>query len=136
MVVRGQGSSSNLGAAVSILGTTDPTDVKGLVRFVQLTEETCLIDVSVSGVDPGKHAIVVHQYGDFTNDWESCGGVFKDGVLGEVVVGEEFVFVFCFLFFVFCFVFTFLFVFVLFLLLVLFSLCSFSCLFFSFHFFH
>eukprot|EP00009_Paramoeba_aestuarina_P008267 CAMPEP_0201525554 /NCGR_PEP_ID=MMETSP0161_2-20130828/28642_1 /ASSEMBLY_ACC=CAM_ASM_000251 /TAXON_ID=180227 /ORGANISM="Neoparamoeba aestuarina, Strain SoJaBio B1-5/56/2" /LENGTH=243 /DNA_ID=CAMNT_0047925527 /DNA_START=60 /DNA_END=791 /DNA_ORIENTATION=+ len=99
VVVRGQGTESNLGAAVSILGTADPTDVKGLVRIVQLDKETCLIDVSVTGVTPGKHGIAIHTFGDFTRDWESCGPLFDGGGcdeqkcligdLGNVVVDEN-----------------------------------------------
>ena len=72
--MRGQGAtSSNLGAAVCILGTSIPDEVKGLIRFVQLDESHCSIDVSVNGLPPGQHGLAIHQFGDFTRDWESCG---------------------------------------------------------------
>ena len=77
-VVRGQGSLlSNLGAAVCILSTATPDDVKGLVRFVQMDERNCSIDVSVSGLSPGCHGLAIHEFGDFTREWMSTGRHFN-----------------------------------------------------------
>jgi copper chaperone for superoxide dismutase len=86
-----------LGAAVSILGTNTPDDVRGLVRFVQLNEFVCIIDITVYGVMAGDHVIAIHQYGDFTKGWESCGGVWgseqsnghRVGQLGIITVDEK-----------------------------------------------
>ncbi|KAM5247939.1 copper chaperone for superoxide dismutase [Ctenodactylus gundi] len=76
-VLKGMGSSKlqNLGAAVAILG--GPGIVQGVVRFLQLTPEQCLIEGTIDGLQPGLHGLHVHQYGDLTNDCNSCGDHFN-----------------------------------------------------------
>ncbi|XP_012876343.1 PREDICTED: copper chaperone for superoxide dismutase [Dipodomys ordii] len=67
-VLKGMGSSrlENLGAAVAILGGSG--SVQGVVRFLQLTPDHCLIEGTIDGLEPGLHGLHVHQYGDLTKD--------------------------------------------------------------------
>nr|KAF6437173.1 copper chaperone for superoxide dismutase [Molossus molossus] len=65
----------NLGAAVAILGETGP--VQGVVRFLQLTPERCLIEGTIDGLEPGPHGLHVHQFGDLTSNCNSCGDHFN-----------------------------------------------------------
>nr|XP_026252282.1 copper chaperone for superoxide dismutase [Urocitellus parryii] len=76
-VLKGMGSSQlqNLGAAVAILG--GPGTVQGVVRFLQLTPERCLIEGTIDGLEPGLHGLHVHQYGDLTRNCSSCGDHFN-----------------------------------------------------------
>ncbi|XP_042093595.1 copper chaperone for superoxide dismutase isoform X3 [Ovis aries] len=80
-VLKGMGSglSQNLGAAVAILGGPGP--VQGVVRFLQLTPEHCLIEGTIDGLQPGLHGLHVHQFGDLTRNCNSCGDHFNpDGM--------------------------------------------------------
>ncbi|XP_058518742.1 copper chaperone for superoxide dismutase isoform X1 [Ochotona princeps] len=76
-VLKGMGSKQlqNLGAAVAILG--GPGTVQGVVRFLQLSPERCLIEGTIDGLAPGLHGLHVHQLGDLTNDCSSCGDHFN-----------------------------------------------------------
>ncbi|XP_037373401.1 copper chaperone for superoxide dismutase isoform X2 [Talpa occidentalis] len=76
-VLKGMGSSllQNLGAAVAILG--EPGSVQGVVRFLQLTPERCLIEGTIDGLEPGLHGLHVHQFGDLTKNCNSCGDHFN-----------------------------------------------------------
>jgi copper chaperone for superoxide dismutase len=47
---------------------------RGLARLIQVTEDLCLIDVTVQGLSPGKHAIAVHENGNISQGAASCGG--------------------------------------------------------------
>ena len=54
--------------------------VAGVVRFVQVDEETCMVEGRVSGLAPGEtYRVTVRRYGDVTNGVESVGGVFEPG---------------------------------------------------------
>ncbi|XP_061263059.1 copper chaperone for superoxide dismutase isoform X1 [Bos javanicus] len=80
-VLKGMGSGllQNLGAAVAILGGPGP--VQGVVRFLQLTPECCLIEGTIDGLQPGLHGLHVHQFGDLTRNCNSCGDHFNpDGM--------------------------------------------------------
>ncbi|KAM7085199.1 copper chaperone for superoxide dismutase isoform 1-T1 [Molossus nigricans] len=76
-ILKGMGSGllQNLGAAVAILGETGP--VQGVVRFLQLTPERCLIEGTIDGLEPGPHGLHVHQFGDLTSNCNSCGDHFN-----------------------------------------------------------
>ncbi|VEN56611.1 unnamed protein product, partial [Callosobruchus maculatus] len=52
-------------AAVSILEAGDKS-IQGVVRFVQITPKSCLIDGTVDGLKPGNHGIYVHECGDIS----------------------------------------------------------------------
>lgn len=61
----------DLGAAVAMMSGAGP--VQGVVRFLQLSEERCLIDGTIDGLEPGAHGLHVHSLGDLTLDCLSCG---------------------------------------------------------------
>lgn len=69
------GSEQDLGAAVAMLDGAGP--VTGVVRFLQLSEERCLIDGTLDGLEPGPHGLHVHALGDLTQDCLSCGEHFN-----------------------------------------------------------
>ncbi|XP_071454936.1 copper chaperone for superoxide dismutase-like [Hetaerina americana] len=72
----------NLGAAVAVVGSTDPknigfgwsdTHVYGVVRFIQTTEDECIIEGVLDGLTPGLHGIHIHEYGDISQGCNSVG---------------------------------------------------------------
>ncbi|KAG9475323.1 hypothetical protein GDO78_003647 [Eleutherodactylus coqui] len=65
-VLKGMGSlkSQNLGAAVAMLEGVGA--VQGVVRFLQVSENTCIIDGTVDGLSPGLHGIHIHEFGDLS----------------------------------------------------------------------
>jgi len=78
-IVRGQGGAQNLGCAICPLlpGGVSKTGVTGVVRFVQLTEKTIIVEGSIDGLKPGKHGLHIHEYGDFSNGCLSTGDHFN-----------------------------------------------------------
>ncbi|KAJ1725238.1 copper chaperone [Coemansia erecta] len=77
-VVRGAGStaSGNIGAAVCIFEegrALSNSATRGLARFVQVSEQTCFVDVSLSGIPDGLHGLAIHECGDLSSVPESCG---------------------------------------------------------------
>ncbi|KAG0051560.1 hypothetical protein BGZ83_003569 [Gryganskiella cystojenkinii] len=91
VIVRGSGvaQGAHSGAAVCILDIhseqngdsrmTLPGEGKpyGLVRFLQVNQETCVVDVTVQGLTPGKHGIHVHELGDISRGAASTGDHFN-----------------------------------------------------------
>ena len=59
---------SHLGAAVAMLAgpqrLSDP--VLGVVRLVQLSDELCVLEGTIDGLQPGEHALRVHSLGDIS----------------------------------------------------------------------
>lgn len=45
--------------------------IKGVARFIQLTEERVLVEVTVHGLPPGKHGIHIYKSGNIWNNGES-----------------------------------------------------------------
>ncbi|XP_043100679.1 copper chaperone for superoxide dismutase-like isoform X2 [Puntigrus tetrazona] len=75
-VLKGMGGSeTDLGVAVAMVGGAGP--VQGVVRFLQLSPERCLIDGTIDGLTPGAHGLHVHELGDLTQDCTSCGDHFN-----------------------------------------------------------
>ncbi|XP_051921637.1 copper chaperone for superoxide dismutase-like [Hippocampus zosterae] len=105
-ILKGMGSSEehgDLGAAVAMLAGKEGR-VRGVVRFLQLCEERCLIDGTIDGLEPGAHGLHVHALGDLTDDCLSCGEHFNPfgrhhggprdaerhvGDLGNILAGPE-----------------------------------------------
>ncbi|KAK2182262.1 hypothetical protein NP493_359g06011 [Ridgeia piscesae] len=85
----------SLGAAVSmILGDT----ARGVMRFVQVDPDTCVMEGTIDGLSPGAHGLFIHELGDVSRGCASCGEVFdsrgqsggkKAGDLGLVTATEE-----------------------------------------------
>lgn len=78
-VLKGMGTSTlrDLGTAVAMLGPEGP--VRGVVRFLQLSKEQCIIEGTIDGLSPGLHGLHVHEFGDLTNSCLSCGGHYNPG---------------------------------------------------------
>ncbi|KAI8978955.1 superoxide dismutase [Pilobolus umbonatus] len=83
VIVRGQGvpdGQGHSGAAVCIFDcygnnpdATMPVGKSGLARFIQVDNDTCLIDLTVEGLTPGKHGVHIHELGDISSGWQSVG---------------------------------------------------------------
>ncbi|KAK6477756.1 copper chaperone for superoxide dismutase-like isoform X1 [Huso huso] len=103
-VLKGVGSAAqkDLGAAVAML--SGASLVQGVVRFLQVSDDRCLIEGTVDGLEPGPHGLHVHEFGDLTDDCLSCGGHFNPfgkphgapqesdrhvGDLGNILAGPE-----------------------------------------------
>ncbi|XP_066426617.1 copper chaperone for superoxide dismutase isoform X2 [Molothrus aeneus] len=87
-VLKGMGGSSEAPpgwAAVAALG--GPGGVRGLLRFLQLSPERCLVDGAVSGLPPGPHGLHIHEFGDLSDASNSCGGHFNPD--GEIHGGPQ-----------------------------------------------
>lgn len=89
-VLQGYGSASgkpNLGAAVALM---DVGVGKGVVRFVQVDDSTCVVDGTLDGLSPGKYGVFLHEYGDISEGCNSCGSILSNssnntiGEIGEI----------------------------------------------------
>ncbi|XP_047192249.1 copper chaperone for superoxide dismutase-like isoform X1 [Scophthalmus maximus] len=87
------GSERDLGAAVAMLAGV--RKIQGVVRFLQLSEERCLIDGTIDGLEPGPHGLHVHALGDLTRDcgsYDFSRAAFAPqhaGDLGNIVAGPD-----------------------------------------------
>lgn len=111
-VLRGYGPQSGLGsqtAAVAMLGGNTGYSfgsAKGVIRMIQVNDETCVIDGTIDGLSPGPHGLHVHECGDISKGCDSVGQHFNlldtkhggpsDGVnnrhtgdLGNIIAGED-----------------------------------------------
>lgn len=59
---------THLGAAVSMVaGSARLYDsVKGVIRMVQVNEEICVLEGTIDGLQPGEHALRIHNNGDLS----------------------------------------------------------------------
>ena len=52
-------------------------DVTGVVRFVAVNEDTCVVEGALEGLVPGStYAVTVRQYGDTTDGVKTTGGIY------------------------------------------------------------
>uniref|UniRef100_A0A2S2NRQ3 Superoxide dismutase copper chaperone n=1 Tax=Schizaphis graminum TaxID=13262 RepID=A0A2S2NRQ3_SCHGA len=78
-VLKGYGSATydrNLGAAVAMLGGStgySKSDINGVVRFVQINNDECVVGGTIDGLSPGKHGIHVYECGDLSNGCDRIG---------------------------------------------------------------
>ncbi|KAM4617127.1 copper chaperone for superoxide dismutase [Discoglossus pictus] len=72
-VLKGAGSRGlkSLGAAVAMMSGGGA--IQGVVRFLQASEDICVIDGTLDGLSPGLHGIHVHEFGDLSGGCSSCG---------------------------------------------------------------
>ncbi|XP_034955350.2 copper chaperone for superoxide dismutase isoform X2 [Zootoca vivipara] len=77
-VLKGMGAAvpGSLGPA-AVAMVSGPGLVQGVVRFLQLSPQSCLIDGAIDGLEPGLHGLHVHEFGDVTNSCDSCGDHFN-----------------------------------------------------------
>ena len=52
-------------------------NVQGVTRFVQLDEETCVVEGTIDGLSPGMHGLYVHECGDLSRGCDSTGDHFN-----------------------------------------------------------
>lgn len=60
----------NFGAAVAMLDRStghSNLGINGVIRFVQINENECIVDGTLDGLSPGKHGIHVYECGDLSN---------------------------------------------------------------------
>uniref|UniRef100_T1J9L3 Extracellular superoxide dismutase [Cu-Zn] n=1 Tax=Strigamia maritima TaxID=126957 RepID=T1J9L3_STRMM len=65
------GGNPNFSAAVAML--SGRSSVIGVVRFLQIKDDKCLIDGTIDGLSPGEHGLHVHELGDLSNGCQSVG---------------------------------------------------------------
>ncbi|XP_065510232.1 copper chaperone for superoxide dismutase [Caloenas nicobarica] len=70
---RGDDVPGDVPAAVAALAGA----ARGLVRFLQLSPDRCLVDGAIEGLPPGPHGLHVHEFGDLSDPCDSCGGHFN-----------------------------------------------------------
>ncbi|XP_030075012.1 copper chaperone for superoxide dismutase isoform X2 [Microcaecilia unicolor] len=72
-VLKGMGNTAveNYVAAVAMMSGAGM--IQGVVHFLQLSDQKCLIDGVIDGLSPGKHGLHVHEFGDLTEDCVRCG---------------------------------------------------------------
>ncbi|XP_046985626.1 copper chaperone for superoxide dismutase [Schistocerca americana] len=76
-VLKGYGGGVCKTAAVAMVGNDcgrADGHIKGVIRFLQLDNDTCVIDGTIDGLEPGKHGIHVYECGDISDGCESLGG--------------------------------------------------------------
>ncbi|XP_067170882.1 copper chaperone for superoxide dismutase [Apteryx mantelli] len=81
-VLRGMGGPSSPGrqgpaVAAAVAALRGPGAVRGLLRFVQVSPERCLVEGTVDGLQPGPHGLHVHEFGDLSDACDSCGDHFN-----------------------------------------------------------
>lgn len=89
-VLKGIGGLQGLthqGAAVAMMEFGNQS-VRGLVRLVQISQNELVVDGTVDGLTPGKHALCVHECGDVTHGCNSCGDVYGYDTENKTAVGE------------------------------------------------
>nr|XP_060614366.1 copper chaperone for superoxide dismutase [Anolis sagrei ordinatus] len=74
-VLKGMGSTVPGNAAVAMVSGLGP--IQGVVRFLQVSPEKCLVDGTVDGLEPGPHGLHVHEFGDLSDACDSCGDHFN-----------------------------------------------------------
>ncbi|XP_025915338.1 copper chaperone for superoxide dismutase [Apteryx rowi] len=82
VVLRGMGGPSSPGrqgpaVAAAVAALRGPGEVRGLLRFVQVSPERCLVEGTVDGLQPGPHGLHVHEFGDLSDACDSCGDHFN-----------------------------------------------------------
>ncbi|KAF2893870.1 hypothetical protein ILUMI_12311 [Ignelater luminosus] len=63
-------------AGVAILDTGNH-NVQGVVRFVQINQNTCIVDGTIDGLNPGVHGLFVHETGDISRGCDSVGDCYN-----------------------------------------------------------
>eukprot|EP00095_Tigriopus_kingsejongensis_P006111 maker-scaffold872_size86337-snap-gene-0.18 protein:Tk06111 transcript:maker-scaffold872_size86337-snap-gene-0.18-mRNA-1 annotation:"copper chaperone for superoxide dismutase" len=79
-VITGTGGlKAHLGAAVAAVGGAMGigNTVRGVVRFTQVDQSTCVVDGTIDGLSPGEHALAIHECGDLSQGCQSVGPHFN-----------------------------------------------------------
>ncbi|KAI9098786.1 superoxide dismutase [Phlyctochytrium arcticum] len=94
-VLKGQSTvtGEHLGAAVCIFESFRgargwaQNNNRGLARLVQVDESTCLVDVTVHGMQEGEHSVKIHECGDISGGSDTVGAALHD--LGNIAVDKS-----------------------------------------------
>ena len=75
-ILRGHGTTqdgiqNHIGAGVSIM--SGENNIQGVVRFVQVDRERCIVDGTIDGLQKGLHGLHIHELGDISDGCESLG---------------------------------------------------------------
>lgn len=64
--------------------------VSGEITFKQWNVNAPIqVNVNISGLKPGKHALHIHAFGDITDGCKSTGPHFRHSIVGNVEANEE-----------------------------------------------
>jgi len=98
-ILRGSGGSNSAGVCILETHSNAVSDkVRGLARFVQVSANLTLIDLTIRGLSPGNYWATIRETGDISNGAISTRGIWADpkervlkprGVLGTVQVGKD-----------------------------------------------
>lgn len=77
VVFRGQGSSKGTENIAAAVAHVTGHSVNGLVRFLQATEDCCIIDGTIDGLAEGKHGLHINEFGDLSQGCKSTGSHFN-----------------------------------------------------------
>ena len=82
-VILGTGSikdrTQNLGAAVAMMGgLLGAGNIEGIIRFVQMDSDNCVIDGTIDGLKPSsEHGLAIYECGDISGGCSSVGDHFN-----------------------------------------------------------
>ncbi|KAK4885506.1 hypothetical protein RN001_001777 [Aquatica leii] len=62
-------------AGVAVLDISK--EIQGVVRFAQISSNTCIVDGTVDGLKPGKYGLYIHESGDISQGCNSVGDCFN-----------------------------------------------------------
>ncbi|CAF0912518.1 unnamed protein product [Brachionus calyciflorus] len=63
------------------------SDIKGLIRLIQINENVCVIDGIIHGLDNGCYELVIFENGDLTHAFESLGSRFNSTQINNGKIG-------------------------------------------------
>ncbi|XP_046839235.1 copper chaperone for superoxide dismutase-like [Xenia sp. Carnegie-2017] len=82
VILRGQGGTqladgfaNHIGAAVSIV--SGENNIQGVIRYVQVDKDRCIIDGTIDGLAPGLHGLHIHELGDLSDGCNSVGNIYN-----------------------------------------------------------
>lgn len=67
-----------------LVGANPDAAVNGLVTFKQWDPVHVLVNVTATGLPPGKHAVHIHAFGDLTNGCASTGPHFRSNLVSAL----------------------------------------------------
>jgi len=67
----GNAENKNFSAAVAMMSGLSP--VIGVVRFLQVKDDSCIVDGTIDGLSPGEHGLHIHESGDLSDGCNSVG---------------------------------------------------------------
>uniref|UniRef100_A0A336M0B2 superoxide dismutase n=1 Tax=Culicoides sonorensis TaxID=179676 RepID=A0A336M0B2_CULSO len=72
-----------------LVGNNPDAAVSGIMTFKQWDPIHVLVNVTASGLPPGKHAVHIHAFGDLSNGCASTGPHFRSNLIGNIEATQE-----------------------------------------------